>query len=173
MISTMPRHWKTKPRRMGPIIQSYKKVLKLGPTSRAAAAQLDIKVVEGEDSVAAGQTAQSDAGVPTGAVVKYFDIQHSVINLAVQTLFFDVTIQLLHAGQTAVDVSAVGITDQRNQVFHQRLASIGFNQNNNFKYRFKIPKKFQRVRRGDSWVFSFKGSAVYTESWLCIYKFYR
>ncbi len=155
------------------VIQSYKKVLKQAPISRAAAADINMSLSLGEDSIAAGQTGQLDSGVPTGSVIKFIEIQQNISNLTAVALFMVIGLQLVHSGQTAISLLTVGGNPQRNQVFRQDLFSIGKEQNFKVKFAFKIPPKFQRVREGDQWFYSFNGSAVYAEQTQAIYKFYR
>ncbi len=158
---------------MAPVIQSYKKVLNFAPTSRAASTKLNQILTTGTDSVAAGQTGVTDSAVPTGAVIKYIEISFSVANLVNVSQFFWYTIQMVHTGQSSVAPRVVGGNAQRNQVFHQVQFMVGQSQNSNHMFRFKIPKKFQRVREGDKWQLVFESDQVFTEACQVIYKFYR
>ncbi len=159
---------------MGPraVIQSYKKVLNFAPSSKGAGNTFDLMAV-GVDSIAAGQTGPTDANVPTGCVLKYIEIQTCLANLAAGAVFFHFIIQRTHAGQGALGGNGVGGTAQRNQVFFQKMVVIGFNQNGNFTFRFKIPRKFQRVREGDTWSFGTTSGGTHTSGTQIIYKFYR
>ncbi len=159
--------------RMAPVIQSFKKVLNEAPASRVAGSSILSFVSQGVDSVAAGQTSVTDSNVPTGAVIKYFEIQWALGNVSGGNNFFHCAIELIHSGQTQVNPNTVGGNAQRNQVFFQSLFQLGNDQNGSRTYRFKVPKRFQRVREGDSWRFIRIGSAVYTDSTQIIYKFYR
>ncbi len=156
-----------------PVIQSFKKVLNFAPISQSAGSTITRVLVDGTDSVAAGQTGVTDSDVPTGAIIKYIEIQWAVNNLVNTSCFMNMTIQLLHSGQFAISPLVVGGNPQRNQVYHQQLFSIGQSQNSNHIYRFKVPKRVQRVREGDLWVFAHNGSAIHTDSMQVIYKFYR
>ncbi len=158
---------------MRPVIQSFKKVLDAAGTSRAAGATIPHFMSEGVDSVAAGQTSPTDDDVPTGSIIKAFYIDYCVTNLVAISFFHDVSIQLLHTGQTAVSPLVVGGSPQRNQVFFQKVYSVGKEQSSTLAFWFKVPKKFQRVREGDKWQFVVNGSAVYTDRLKVIYKFYR
>ncbi len=166
-------HRRRRVTRMAPVIQSFKKVMNDAPASRAAGATIDLKMSDGEDSVAAGQTGPIDAGVPTGSLIKFFEIQYCVTNLVAISLFMHVSIQLIRSGQTNIAPNVVGGNPQRNQVFYQKLYSVGKEQNSTLIVRFKVPKRFQRVRDGDTWQFVRTGSAVYTDATQVIYKFYR
>lgn len=159
---------------MRPVIQSYKKVLNEGPVS--APADINVfNISEGEDSVAAGQTGPADVSVPTGSVMKYFELQHAVGNTGTtnDVAFVHVSIQHLHKDQSIVDPAAVGGNKKRNQVMFQQLFQIGLDESNNRTYKYKIPKSFQRVREGDTWIFVFRTDSVLTSAIQCIYKFYR
>ncbi len=171
----MPRRMRSygRSRRAPNPIQSFKKVLNFAAASRAASTVINHVVSTGTDSVAAGQTSPTDSQVPTGSVIKYFEIQWSASNLVVVTAFLHMSIQLLRANQTALSPLVVGGNMQRNQVFYQEVLSMGQFQNVNRKWRFKVPKKFQRVREGDTWVFNTNGDVVYADVSQVIYKFYR
>lgn len=155
------------------VVQSYKKVINYAPTSQPAATTLNYIAVTGQDSVAAGQTGVTDTNVPTGSVVKYIEIQYSVTNLVAIASHQFVSIQLQLSGQSVVDPQAVGGTAQRNQVHFQLQFNIGKDQNSNHIFRFKVPKKYQRVREGMIWNFAAKGDTVHTGAVQMIYKFYR
>ncbi len=167
----MPRHFKRSMPRS--IVQSYKKVLNFAPASRTPATNIISSMVVGVDSIAAGQVGVTDANVPTGCVVKYIEIQWAMGNLSGGNNFFHVAIQHLHANQGVIAPNVVGGNPQRNQVFYQSMFQIGTDQNGSRTYRFKIPKKFQRVREGDSWAFVRQGNATYSDGVQVIYKFYR
>ncbi len=123
--------------------------------------------------MAAGQTSATDADVPTGSIIKFIQIQFSAMNTAIAPAFLHLSVQLLHSGQTQVDPRLVGGNPQRNQVFHQDMFGIGANQNSNRTIRFKIPKKFQRVREGDKWIFNRTADVTWGDVMQVIYKFYR
>ncbi len=160
-------------RSLGTVVQSFKKVLDFAGASRAAAAKIDFILVTGDETVVAGQTAPTDSKVPTGSVVKYIEIHYAVSNLVNVTVKQDICIQYTRSGQTSINPNAVGGNPQRNQVLYQRMFFVGTNQNNNPIYRFKIPSKFQRVREGDSWIFTTVGDVVHSNAMKAIYKFYR
>ncbi len=175
MISIMPFRRRSRGRSMGmrPVIQSFKKVLNFAPTSRLSAVEHPSVLSVGVDSAAAGQTGPTDANVPTGSVIKFIEIQWSMGNLSGGNNFFTTSIQKLHSGQAIIRSDLVGGDPQRNQIHNQTSFQIGTDQNGSRKYLFKIPKRFQRVRDGDSWVFTRRGSATFTDAVQVIYKFYR
>jgi len=154
-------------------IQSYKKVLNFAPTSRAAAATITQILVQGVDSTAAGQVSPTDPLCPSGAVVKFIEIQFSWTNLVAISHFLHMSIQHLRSGQAPVSPLLVGGSPQRNQVHWQMLRSAGKEQNNNIVIKFKIPLGMQRIRDGDKWDFVFNGDNVYSQATQVIYKFYR
>ncbi len=155
------------------VIQSFKKVINTGPSSRPATTKVDFDLADGVDSVAAGQTSAVDVDVPTGSVIRGFEIQYCAQNLVNIAAFLHVSIQHLRSGQTSIDPRVIGGDPQRNQVFWQRVYCIGQNQNVNIVRKFKVPSKFGRVRDGDKWVFTVISSQVYTDTYQAIYKFYR
>ncbi len=156
-----------------PVIQSFKKVLNDAPASRLAATNIITNLSVGVDSAAAGQTSPTDANVPTGSSIRFFEIQWAMGNLTGGNNFFHVTIQLTRSSQSVVSPNVVGGNTQRNQVFFQSLFQIGTEQNGSRVYRFRVPKMFQRVREGDTWRFVRQGDATFTDSVQVIYKFYR
>ncbi len=155
------------------IVQSFKKVINDAPASRLSATSIQTTLSTGVDSVAAGQTGPTDSNVPTGSVIKFFEIQWSMGNVSGGNNFFNVAIMQVHTGQSIVAPNVVGGSALRNQVFHQDAFQIGTDQNGSRKYRFKVPPKFQRVREGDSWRFIRQGDATFSDAVQVIYKFYR
>ncbi len=167
----MPKHYRRSngPR---PIIKSYKKVLNFAGTSQSIGNHSDV-LTNGKDSTAIGQTGPTDKDVPTGSYVKYIEIQYSAYNGVNVAAFLHFSIQLLHANQTFVDPRLVGGNPQRNQVLHQALATIGQLQSFSRNFKFKIPKRFQRVREGDRWEFVYHNSAAVNDIKQIIYKVYQ
>lgn len=158
---------------MRPVIQSFKKVINHAPASITAGTNTQYTVSNGVDSVAAGQTSAIDFNVPTGALIKYIEFQYVAQNLVNIANFVSVAIQQTRTGQSAVAPLGVGGSAQRNQVFHQDYLCVGLNQNVNRTYKFKVPKRFQRVREGDQWKMSVNNSAIITGACQIVYKFYR
>ncbi len=160
-------------RGMRPVIQSFKKVLDFAPASRTVTTTHQFTMVDGVDSVAAGQTGVEDAAVPTGAVVKFIEIQFCISQLTSQAAYFWMTIQVKHSGQAVVPGRTVGGNPQRNQVYRQLMVVIGKDQNSNHVWKWKVPKRFTRVREGDKWVFTIESDVVHNSGTQVIYKFYR
>ncbi len=156
-----------------PVIQSFKKIINDAPASRISGSSIQTTLSTGVDSIAAGQTGPVDANVPTGSLIKFFEIQWSMGNVSGGNNFFNVIIMQVHSGQSIVAPNVVGGSALRNQVFFQQAFQIGTDQNGSRIYRFKVPKKFQRVREGDSWRFIRQGDATYSDAVQVIYKFYR
>ncbi len=168
----MPRHFRRMGSRPRQVIQSYKKILQFAPTALAAG-KVDRACTTGVDSVAAGQTGVTDSNVPTGAVVTKINIQGAISNLISQNAFSWVSMQRVHSGQSTIDPRVTGGDPQRNQVHYQSLRMIGQNQNVNYNFTFKVPKKFQRVRDGDQWQFVTNSDVITTQAFQVIYTFYR
>lgn len=158
---------------MRPVIQSFKYVVEEAPASVAAGATNTLKMIEGEDSAAAGQTGVTDVKIPTGSIVKAINIDFSAANLVNIAGFVWVSIQKVRSGQSTISPRIVGGNPQRNQVFYQRMFGVGLNQNSNFHKLFKIPPKFQRMSDGDKWNLVTNSDIIRTECAEFIYKFYR
>ncbi len=155
------------------VVQSYKKVLNFAGASLGAGKE-DHLLVDGKDSISSGQTSATDANVPTGSIITSILIQQSYSNLAATARYINSSVQLLLGGQAnTVASTAIGGSDQRNQVFHQELFNIGEAQNANRSYLFKIPKKYQRLREGMKWLFTYNADGTHTRTIQVIYKFYR
>ncbi len=155
-----------------PVIKSYKKVLNFAGASQAVGNHVDV-LTNGLDSVAIGQTGPTDPGVPTGSSIRFIEIQYSAYNGINTAAFLHFSIQLLHANQTFVDPRLVGGNPQRNQVLHQALTNVGQLQTFTRKFKFKIPKRFQRVREGDRWEFVYHNDQSVNDIKQIIYKVYQ
>ncbi len=173
-IIVMPRRGYRRGRNSGmrAVIQSYKKVIDIIPVS-VPASFTNENLVIGVDSIAAGQTSNIDPNVPTGAIIKYIEVHHALANATAGNVIVDTAFQYTVNNATGIDPVTVGGSTARNQVLHMSKFAVGPNQNQNRIYKFKIPAKFQRVREGRRWVFSFRLSGTLTHSLLAIYKFYR
>ncbi len=154
------------------VIQSYKKVLNYLPASFGAGNN-NIVMVQGKDSLAAGQTGVTDADVPTGSIIKYIEIQFALANNGTSGAFINIAIQYTVSTQTPVAANAIGGDEQRNQVLHQRCYQVAPDQNSTAVFRFKVPPKFRRVREGMDWVMNWSTSESMAMAAQVIYKFYR
>ncbi len=168
----MPRHYRRMRRTRGlrPVTKTYKKVLTFAPASHPAVTKIDFPLVLGVDSISPGQGGVTDATVPTGSIIDYIEINYSFINITGGADFMSICIQQTLVGQTTLDPRVVGGNMQRNQVFHQEIFSMGNDQNGNRVYRFKIPKRFQRVREGMAWTFTALNSGTFSDNCQVIYK---
>ncbi len=162
----MPRHYKKKGRRF---TRTYKKVLNFAPTAQSTGNHTNV-ISNGQDTLAIGQTGPTNASIPTGWFIEFIELQYSAVNLVNTTCFIHTSLQLVHSGQSVIDPIVVGGNPQRNQVFHQDMKSLGQTQNGNWKFRFKIPRQYQRVREGDSWNFTYNNTAIVTDAMQVIYK---
>ncbi len=118
------------------------------------------------------QTNPTDGDVPTGCIIKYFEIQYACGNLSAVAGFVNCAIQYKLAGQTLIDPDVAGGDDQRNQILHMDNFAVGQNQNSTHKFKFKVPKSMQRIRQGTQWALSVSNSVTLTEQIQVIYKFY-
>ncbi len=157
---------------MRPVIQSYKKVINVAPASYTAGFQ-NVLFAKGTDSVAQGQTSASDNAVVTGSLVKFVEVQFACVNLAAAAAFITPSLQYVLSGQTTIDPRSVGGSPQRNQVLFQTCLASGESQSVNRVFKFKIPKKFQRLKEGMEWGFVWANSATVTAVIQIVYKTYR
>ncbi len=174
MITMFRRSFRGGRRSRGPkpVVQSFKKVLNFASASFTAGFQQEL-LAKGTDSVAAGQPTATNAEVPTGSSIRFFEIQFAVNNSVATPCYVNCSIQYTLDGQTVVDPDLVGGDKMRNQVLHQDLFTVGTNQNSTHKFKFKIPPKFQRIREGMSWLLVWSNSATVNREAQLIYKFYR
>ncbi len=160
-------------RRSGPrpVIKSFKKVIfRISASFSAGFATEQIAI--GVDALAPGQVSVTDPNVPTGSIIKYIEVQFAATNVVSTPCFINCTLQYLVAGQAVINPNAVGGSNQRNQVLHMDMFTIGANQNSTHKFKFKIPKKFQRLRAGMEWQLAWTNSATVNRQMQAIYKFY-
>lgn len=158
---------------MAPVIRSYKKVLNFAPASQMAGTDVFRTLTIGLDNASSGQLGVTDATIPTGCIVKYIEIQYCVSNLLGSTMFLHGHISQMNSGQVVPSPLTIGGDPLRNQIHHQFMFSVGQFQNSTHIFRFKIPKKFQRVREGTQWFFTVNGSGVFADVVQVIYKFYQ
>lgn len=138
-------------RRMVAPIQSYKKVLHFAEASFSAGLANEL-LIDGKDSVAAGQTSATDAAVPTGSIIKWIEIHFAVSNVVLTPCFINCTIQYSLSGQGVVDPDLCGGDARRNQVLHMDLFTVGEGQNSTHKFRFKVlsnSRGYEKVWHGN------------------------
>jgi len=175
MISTMPFRRSFRRRSMAPrpVTVSFKKVLDVAPQTLIPDTNIIELISIGKDSTTAGQTTPTDAEVPVGSIIKFIEIHWSVSQQSNNDAYAWYYIGQFRAGQVPINPRTVGGSDVRNQIFHQGLFMVGNDQNSNRTYRFKVPKRFQRVRAGDQWVFVHNHDTAVSSALQVIYKFYR
>ncbi len=149
--------------------RTYKKVLNFLEATFAAGSRQEI-IASGVDGVAIGQTTNTDPNVPTGCKIKYIEVQFSASNVTAGADFLNCAFQYVYAGQSFVTPDAVGGNAQRNQVINQQLFSIGTDQNSTHVFRYKIPPRFQRMREGQVWLFTWGNTASTGRVMQVIYK---
>ncbi len=154
------------------VVQSFKKVLNYGEASFTAGFTSD-RMIIGKDSQTGEQVNATDSAVPTGSVVKYVEIQIAMNNPVDTPIYINCSIQYTLDGQNVIDPDQVGGSLQRNQVLHQDLYSVGANQNSTHKFKFKIPKRYQRIRAGTEWKLVWSTNGTVNRTVQMIYKFYR
>ncbi len=157
----------------GPVVQSFKKVIKYAGASFGAGFNSQF-IATGKDSQTAEQTGPTDVDCPTGCIIKYIEIQTAQhVGAANAAVYVNATIQYKLDGQAFIDPQTVGGAKQRNQVLHMQLFNVGHDQNSTRVYRFKVPKQFQRLKVGMSWAFVWATDTTIGQSSQIIYKFYR
>jgi len=155
----------------GPIVKSFKKVIFFVNASFTTGFQTD-QLAVGVDAIAPSQTSATDGNVPTGSIIKFIEVQFSVSNVVSTPCYVNCTLQYRLNQQLVVDPRIVGGNPRRNNVLHMDNFSIGADQNSTHKFKFKIPKQFQRLREGMSWDLVWSNSATVNRETQAIYKFY-
>ncbi len=150
---------------------TYKKVLNFAEASFTAGQRAEL-LITGVDNISPKQTTATDAQCPTGAHVRYFEVQMPITNAVDQTAYINCSIQLSLTNQPTQDPDSVGGAPLRNQVMHQELFSVGFNQNSTHKFKFKIPKVYQRLKEGQEWNLVWSNSNTINRRLQVIYKIY-
>ncbi len=165
----MPRHFRrSRPRQV--YAKTFKKVLNFAPSSHGAGVIVDNQLCLGTDAIAIGQTTPTDATVPTGSIIESFVVQYGAVNLSAISCFHHYAMQYTIGSQSLfVPPNLVGGNNQRNQVIKQNQHSMGQGQNYNVILRFKIPRKFQRIKEGMRWTFSSVATSAITDSIQVIY----
>ncbi len=151
------------------IIQSVKKQIVIGPQS-ALAGNTSFLLVKGQDQLSV-PVEQDEA--PTGAMVKYIECQISQQNLdQANATFTVVSMQKVHTGQVAIDPYTTGGNEQRNQVFHTIVRCVAPVQNSNIMVKFKVPKRYWRMRNGDEWRLTINNNLPVEQLIFVFYKYY-
>ncbi len=94
-------------------------------------------------------------------------------NLVSVSSLLHLNFQFFRANQSVVTPGAVGGNSQRNQVINTVMKFLGQDQNSNFVYQIKVPRIYQRIREGDTWVLVYRTDTVFASASQAIYKFYR
>ncbi len=152
-------------------IQSYKQISVDGPASRAAATNINHTFLSGVDNYS-GPTVNNDE-VPTGCSVMSVLLMLTFTNLVEISSLLHLNIQCRRNGTGAITPGVVGGNPERNTVIYTQMVFLGKNQNNNFMFRVKIPKIYQRIREGDNWQIRYRADTVFASATQVIYKFYR
>ena len=117
--------------------------------------------------------------VPVGArVYGIFTTVDIIIPSGSGNTIFEWNMQIIRNGQVAVDTnwSTIGLSMQRNQVFHTEQALVGTEDSGPYKFHryIKIPKIYQRMREGDEIVVNHKSSTTIASSLVGYrYKYYQ
>ncbi len=170
----VPFHYRRGGRRssnLGSIVQSFKQITVDGPASRSAATNIVHDFLKGVDNYD-GPTALNNE-VPTGAKVMSVYIMATFTNLVSVSSLLHFMIGCRRAGQTFPTGGAVGGSNSRNLIIHTAMVFLGHDQNNNYVFRIKIPRIYQRIREGDTFSLLYRADTVFASATQVIYKFYR
>ncbi len=96
-----------------------------------------------------------------------------ITNTTAQTAYINCSLQYALSGQGGIDPDVIGGNPQRNQVLHQELFQVGFNQNSTHKFKLRIPAKYQRMREGMKWILTWSNSNSINRRLQIIYKVER
>lgn len=99
-------------------VQSFKQIGIDGPQSNVAATNIVSTLSSGVDNYT-GPSA-NNFEVPTGAIIKSFNVQVCLMNLISQVTNVVVTLQLKRDGQSVVTPNAQGGNAGRNRVFYTK-----------------------------------------------------
>ncbi len=149
--------------------RSVKYVIDEAQTTSGVAKVL-FSVVAGGDNATLGQTSGTDITIPTGAKVKQINFMTCWGSITGVSTFLHWSIQLIHSGQSSVDPTAVGGSPLRTNVMMQGMQCIGDKQNATVDVKYKIPKRFWRLKDGDQWAFVSKSSTNVDTVKQAIYK---
>jgi len=152
-------------------IQSYKQISVDGPASRAAATTITHNIVIGVDNYTGPSAANNE--VPTGAKIMSVYIMAAFTNLVSVSALTHFQIGCRRSGVTFPTPGAVGGNPSRNTIIHTAMFFLGQDQNNNYVFRIKIPRIYQRIREGDVFSIQYQTDAVFASATQVIYKFYR
>lgn len=155
-------------------IQSFKQVYNNSVTLVAATNDFSFDFVDGVDAAA---TAATNKEVPTGSIIRSFDINLQGQNTSGTGVYHFYIAQARH-GQGSADFpapNAVGGSSVRNQIIYQGMIAFGSNDGKPVAVhrRFKVPPHMQRVRKGDSWFVVQRSTVALGMNAQIIYKFYR
>ncbi len=131
---------------------------------------VSFELAKGVDDETLGQTNGQDTSVPTGVKIKQFNIMSCWGSITGVSTFLHWSIQRLSSSQNAIDPTAVGGNALRTNVMMQGMSCIGDRQNATVDIKYKVPKKFWRIRDGDRWMFTTKSSTNVDTVKQCIYK---
>ncbi len=116
------------------------------------------ELAKGVDDETLGQSSATDNSVPTGVKIRQFNIMTCWGSITGVSTFLHWSIQRLSSSQNAIDPTAVGGNPLRTNVMMQGMICIGDKQNATLDIKYKVPKKFWRIKDGDRWMLTTKSS---------------
>ncbi len=129
---------------------------------------------KGKDEETLGQTGVNDTDVPTGSIVPSVEIWMPKVNLGAGTAnFITWSIQRTQTGQAVVDpIVQAGNPLRRNVLLTGKLG-LGAGQNNSLHFKYRVPKKYQRVGDGDVWNLVMNNGLAVSTEYMFIFKVYQ
>ncbi len=174
----MPFKGQRRGRRTSQIVQSVKNAFE-SRVSLGAGISADFQHAVGVEVGTATKTLGIE--VPVGAKVFSIEIWVNVINAAGGTEGDgDWYLATSRSGQTLATFpdpifSEVGLSERRNQIYHQEAFQFGSNDAGPYKFhrRLKIPRVYQRMRANDNIFIKLNTSIAANAQVACLYKYYQ
>ncbi len=131
--------------------RSAKYIVQIAGASESPGLTAAVMIV-GKDNTTLGQASVTDTDVPVGSKVTVIDIFMPKVNLGAATAnFIHWTLQRTQTGQAVINPISAGGNPLRTNILLSGVMGLGAGQNNSLHIRYKVPKRFQRIRDGDVW----------------------
>ena len=153
-----------------PISRSVKYIVVEGPVSEAAGI-IAVGIGKGVDSETLGQSGPTDIDIPVGSRIESMEIFMPKVNLGSATAnFITWSIQHTRQGQSVVSPTSAAGSGNRRNIILTGVLGLGAGQNNQLHIKFRIPKQFQRLSKGDAWNIVNENGLVVSAFYYVIYK---
>ncbi len=128
-------------------------------------------MASGKDLGVLGQTGVTDAEVPVGAKIVLFDIRMPKVNLGAGTAnFIHWSIQRTEVGQAIQNPITAGGDPKRTNILLSGVIGLGAGQNNSLHIRYKVPKRYQRIKDGNVWSLVMNNGLAVSAIYEIVYK---